>query len=323
MDSMTIASTADRELVTTRVINAPRELVWQAWTDPTQIAQWWGPNGFTTTTSEFALEPGGRWRFVMHGPDGRDYPNFVVFDEVDAPTRLRYRHTGESGAPLFFSSTVDFVARGEQTEITLRALFERAGDLQRVVREFSADKGAAETLQRLASFAVALKDAQRDTAVDSDFRVEPRGETEVVLSRTFHAPRELVFEAMSRPEHIAQWWGPRGYQLTSIEMDFRVGGKWRFAQRDTQGNAHVFFGEYLEINPPGRFVQTFEYAPWAGYGSTEALTLEALPDGRTRATVVATFKVREDRDGMVDSGMEWGARQTWDRLEEHAQSLAQ
>ena len=85
----------DREIVIARLIDAPRTRVFDAWTDPQQVVQWWGPRGFTTTTHKMEVRPGGVWRFVMHGPDGRDYQNKIVFIEVLKPERLVYRHAGE------------------------------------------------------------------------------------------------------------------------------------------------------------------------------------------------------------------------------------
>ena len=92
MDAMTdeAGHTAGREIVITRLIAAPPELVFDAWTDPKQIGRWWGPNGFTTTTHSMDVRPGGVWRFVMHGPDGRDYQNKIVYREVKRPERLVY-----------------------------------------------------------------------------------------------------------------------------------------------------------------------------------------------------------------------------------------
>src|SRR4051812_33496265 len=91
-------SESDRELVFTRSFDAPRALVWKAWTDPKQIVQWWGPNGFTTTTQHMEVKPGGEWRFVMHGPDGRDYENLIRYEIVEAPKLLVYN--GCSGATV-------------------------------------------------------------------------------------------------------------------------------------------------------------------------------------------------------------------------------
>lgn len=140
-----------RAIVTTRVFDAPRELVWSAWTDPNHLAQWWGPNGFTTTTSAYDLRPGGTWRFVMHGPDGRDYQNLVTFDEIVKPERLVYRH-GDDVEPVQFHTTVTFEDLGGKTRLTLRAQFPTADARDRVVREFGAAEGAVQTLSRLADY---------------------------------------------------------------------------------------------------------------------------------------------------------------------------
>ena len=100
-----------------REFDAPRALVWQAWTDPKHLAQWWGPNGFSTTTSAFDMRPGGVWRFVMHGPDGRDYENRITFDEIVKPERIRYHHGGGSDVePVQFRTTVTFEDLGVQPD---------------------------------------------------------------------------------------------------------------------------------------------------------------------------------------------------------------
>lgn len=142
-----------RVIVVTRVFDAPRELVWTAWTDPGHLAQWWGPNGFRTTTSAYELRPGGVWRFVMHGPDGRDYQNRITFDEIVQPERLVYHHGGgDDVEPVLFRTTVTFVEQDGKTTLTMRAEFPSAAERERVIREYGADKGAVETLSRLASY---------------------------------------------------------------------------------------------------------------------------------------------------------------------------
>jgi uncharacterized protein YndB with AHSA1/START domain len=142
-----------RELVTTRVFDAPRELVWTAWTDPKHLAQWWGPNGFTTTTSAYEFREGGVWRFVMHGPDGRDYQNRITFDEIAKPERIVYRHGGgDDVEPVQFQTTVTFEELDRKTRLTMRALFPSADERNRVIKEYGADKGAVQTLARLADY---------------------------------------------------------------------------------------------------------------------------------------------------------------------------
>ncbi|MFM1650544.1 SRPBCC family protein [Brevibacillus sp. B_LB10_24] len=118
----------ENELVTTRLIDAPRDLVFQAWTSPEYLAQWWGPKGFTNTFHEFDLRPGGTWKFVMHGPDGVDYKNKSIFDEIVPPERIVFRHV--SGPK--FQVTATFENLDGKTRITYRMRFETAAEFDKV-----------------------------------------------------------------------------------------------------------------------------------------------------------------------------------------------
>ncbi len=144
---------------------------------------------------------------------------------------------------------------------------------------------------------------------------------EIVMTRVFDAPRELVFEAHSKCEHLEKWWGPRRYTLSVCEIDFRPGGAYRFVHRGPDGEEHGFRGEFREIVPPERIVWTFEYEGMPGHVSVQTLTL-VEEDGKTTLTATARFDSVEDRDGMLQSGMEEGTRETWDRLAEYLRSMA-
>ena len=120
---------ADREIVTTRVIDAPRELVFKAWTDPEHLAQWWGPKGFTNTFQEFDMRPGGAWRFVMHGPDGVDYKNKSVFVEIVRPERIVFKHV--SGPQ--FQVTATFTEQAGKSRLIFRMLFDTAAECAKVM----------------------------------------------------------------------------------------------------------------------------------------------------------------------------------------------
>jgi uncharacterized protein YndB with AHSA1/START domain len=153
MDQINPGPTADREIVLSRLLDAPRELVFAAWTDPKQVVQWWGPRGFTTTSQEMAVTAGGVWRFVMHGPDGRDYKNKIVFTEVVKPELLVYRHAGEDETEnVRFHVTVTFQAQGRKTLLTMRSLFATAQERDEVVTKYGALEGGKQTLERLAEF---------------------------------------------------------------------------------------------------------------------------------------------------------------------------
>ena len=150
-----------RAITGTRMFDAQRNLVFAAFTDPKHLAQWWGPNGFTTTTHSFDFRPGGVWRFVMHGPDGRDYQNRITFDEIAAPERIAYHHDGGGDVePVQFSQTVTFEDLGGKTKLTWRGVFATAEERARVIREYGADKGLVQTMARLADYVAAVQAKQ-------------------------------------------------------------------------------------------------------------------------------------------------------------------
>jgi uncharacterized protein YndB with AHSA1/START domain len=140
---------SERELVITRLVQAPRRLVWQSFTSAEHLGRWWGPDGFRTTTSQFELGPGGRWIFVMHGPDGTDYPNQITWREVVPPERLTYLHGGDDGHT--FESSIFLEERGGATLVTLRAVFPTRAERELVVKQYHADEGGKQTLGRLAA----------------------------------------------------------------------------------------------------------------------------------------------------------------------------
>ena len=150
-----------RSIVGTRILDAPRELVFAAFTDPKHLAQWWGPTGFSTTTSAFDFRPGGVWRFVMHGPDGRNYKNFITFDEIVRPERIVSHHSGsEDGGnddveTVLFRTTITLKDIGGKTRLTWRGDFPSAAERDRVIREHGAAKGLEQNLARLAAFIAA------------------------------------------------------------------------------------------------------------------------------------------------------------------------
>ncbi len=150
---------------------------------------------------------------------------------------------------------------------------------------------------------------------------------EIVLIREFDAPRDLVFEAFSKPEHIAHWWGQNGSTMPICEMDFRPGGAWRFVEHAADGNEYGFRGEYRDISRPERIAWTFEFEGLPGHVSLETMVFEELGQDqgqhrRTRITATSVFDSIEDRDGMVQSGMAQGASESYERLAEYLRTLA-
>ncbi len=146
---------------------------------------------------------------------------------------------------------------------------------------------------------------------------------EIVITREFDAPRELVFKAVTDPTLIPQWWGPRYLSTEVDKMDVRPGGQWRFINRDAEGKAYVFHGVYHEVLAPERVIDTFEFEglPETGHVTLETMKLEALPGGRTRLIAQSVFQSVADRDGMLQGGMEEGVNDTYDRLAELLKKL--
>lgn len=153
------------------------------------------------------------------------------------------------------------------------------------------------------------------TASKFDLSVTRVSDTELVLTREFDAPRELVFKAITDATLVSRWWGPRKYRTVVDELDARPGGKWRMHNIGADGSDHAFRGEFRQVVPRERVVWTFEYEPLPGHISVETMTLTER-DGRTLLTVRDQFSSKDDLDGMVNSGMESGARESYERLDE-------
>lgn len=260
----------DRELVIARLFDAPRELVFEAYTNTDAKSQWWGPHGFTTTTHTADVRPGGEWRFTMHGPDGTDYPNRIVYREIVAPERLVYDHDDDGEARgvevrTRFVAELSFEARGNQTLVTLRQRWPSVEVLAAKEAAVGAIAGGQQTLQRL---------AQHLARIAPDRVAPPRrvvtvafaSERELVLMRPFAATPQQLFDAFVRPEAFARWWGPHGVQNVACELDPRPGGAWRLVQRAADGVAYQVSGEYREVVPAERLVMTWRIRDAGGGG---------------------------------------------------------
>jgi uncharacterized protein YndB with AHSA1/START domain len=145
-------------------------------------------------------------------------------------------------------------------------------------------------------------------------KVEARGDREIVMTRVFDAPRDLVFDALTKPELLKRWFGPHGWTLTECEVDLRVGGAWRFLSTGPDGRTMGMRGVYREIAPFERIVYTEAFDDWAAQGSALITTTLLERDGRTTLTCVSLAPSREVRDAVIRSGMEHGAAETYDRL---------
>jgi uncharacterized protein YndB with AHSA1/START domain len=279
MDAMTADARmpTDREIVISRLIDAPQERVFDAWTDPEQVVQWWGPNGFTTTTYKMEVKPGGVWRFVMHGPDGRDYQNKITYLEVVRPERLVFEHGGDDDLePVSFQNTVTFVAEGGKTKVTMRSVFATKQERDRVAKEYGAIEGGEQHLARLGEHVTASRP--------------------FIISRVFDAPRDLVWKAHSEFEALKQWWGPKGFTWFAGSLDFRPGGMFHYGMRSPNGQEMWGRFIYREIVSPERMVYVMSFSDAKGGITRHFLSPEwplemlntatfAEEGGKTRLTV--------------------------------------
>jgi uncharacterized protein YndB with AHSA1/START domain len=247
----------DTELQLTRVFDAPRSKVWKAWTDPTLVGRWWGPNGFTVTTEKHDFRVGGGWKYVMHGPDGVDYPNSTVYMEIVPEQRLVYRHGGGSadkpGVSFVATVTMEDVGGPDKTRVTLRMKFPTAEIKSMVIREYGAEEGGKQHLGRLAEFLGSM-DSTGGAGGSKPFNI----------ARTFDAPLDMVWRAWTDPARIAQWWGPRGFTSTLKTFELKPGGIWHCKLEGP--NMPAMWGKYTfrEVTPKSRLVFVVAFSNEAG-----------------------------------------------------------
>ena len=298
---------SDCELATSRILNASREQVFEAISDPAQLAQWWGPKGFTNTFHEFNFRTGGAWRFVMHGPEGKDYKNEHRFEEIVKPKRVVFQHLS---SPRFqLTVTLDEVPGGK-TKICWRQRFETAEECARI-KVYAID-GNEQNLDRLAAH-LAKGPAQKP----------------FIMSRTFDAPRELMWKAWTERARLMEWFGQKGFKMPAAKMDFRPGGSFHYCMESPDGNEMWGKFVYREIAAPEKIVLVNSFSDEAGgitrHPMSATWPLEMLStftmieeNGRTTATVHwiplnATEEERKTFDA-AHEGMKQGWTGTFDQL---------
>ena len=195
------------ELKISRLYDAPLQAVWDAWTDPEQVARWWGPRGFTITTHSKDLRPGGTWVYTMHGPDGTDYPNITYYHEVREREALVYDHGASEGKPPLFRVSVFFKESGGKTAMEMTMTLPTPEEAERT-REFIKKAGGNSTWDRLAEY----------------LERESSGREVFVINRSFDVPMEQMFEMWTNPHHFSQWLPPEGVQMEFIRGEIKPGG---------------------------------------------------------------------------------------------------
>ena len=233
------SDTSAREIVITRDFNAPRELVWEAMTNPKHVVNWWGPRGFTTTIEVMDFRVGGMWKHLMQGPDGAKYPNKSIFKEIVKPERIVFTHGGgrEEGPGASFEATWSFESlSADRTRVTARMVFPTAGQRDFVVKEFGAIEGGKQTLMKMGEYLARMV-------------CEP-----FVIEREFAAPRELVWKAWTERDRLLQWFGPKGATMKTANLDFRPGGIFHYCLAMPDGKELWGKFDYREIIAPEKML---------------------------------------------------------------------
>jgi uncharacterized protein YndB with AHSA1/START domain len=267
----------DLDVRFTKKVKAPRSLVWRAHTEPSLLAQWWGPEGFTHVNEGFEMKVGGVWKYMMTGPDGTRYPNLIKFTELVEPSLMAMDH-GTYDA-VHFKVRTEFSEADGWTTITSVMSFPKKETRDATVK--FAEPGHQSTMGRLEGLLAVMEG----------------GAAPFVISRVFNAPRSLLYDLYSKPEHQKPLLGPAGSDKTVSNMDFRVGGTHHYAMEAGDGGQWWGLQRYLEIVPGEKivYIQSFSDKdrgitahPMAPTWPKETLTTISLadePGGKCRVMV--------------------------------------
>jgi len=315
----TQAKTNEIEII--RLYDAPLKAVWDAWTVPEQVAQWWGPRGFTLTTHSKDFRPGGHWHYTMHGPDGVDYPNKTHYFEVEPYSRLVYDHGAADDRPPLFRVTVIFGEVDGKTRMEMRMTLPTP-EAAEETKQFIKKAGGNATWDRLAEF-LAKQSSDQEL---------------FVINRTFEASIETMFDMWTNPNHFSKWLAPTGFTMEFIRAELRESGSTFYVMSDGGKTTMHGRASYKEIRRPDRIVYTQQFcdeqenisrhpmAPtWPETMLTTVLFSAESPD-TTRVTV--TWQpygeaTREEIDTFVQakSGMTQGWTGSFDKLDDYLASL--
>lgn len=301
------------ELKIARLYDAPLQAVWDAWTDPEQVARWWGPRGFTLTTHSKDLRPGGTWIFTMHGPDGTDYPNAICYHEVREREALVYDHGASEGNAPLFRVSVFFKGSGNKTSMEMTMTLptpEAAEETRKHVKR----AGGESTWDRLAEH------LERGVS----------GKEVFVINRCFDAPLERVFEMWTDPRHLANWLPPEGMQMEVVRGAIKAGGgivmrmhgpgielHSRAEYREISVNRIVYTQQFCDQNER---ISRHPFAPTWPETMLTTITFTAESEDRTRVTISwepygATTQAELEVFTKERGGMTKGWTGSFDKLE--------
>ncbi|MBE9584677.1 SRPBCC family protein [Mucilaginibacter sp. JRF] len=287
-------------ITSTREFSYQREQVYNAFANPEYLAQWWGPNGFTNTIHTFDFKPGGDWTLTMHSPDGQDFYNVSKFEQVIPPELIVYKHLD----PLHvFTGSLALDYSNGKTRVVFKMVFE-SDDEYNKVKDFiiPANEQNFDRLEKVLSTMPANR--------------------ELIFSRLLNAPRELVFDVWTQPQHIINWWGPNGFTNTIEYMDVTTGGSWKYMMHGPDGRNYPNFMKYLEVVKPEK-IRYLHGEHEGDQGSfTGSVTLEEAGENQTCLTMRLLFNSAEELEYVVrEFGAAEGGNQTLNKLTNYINQL--
>ena len=297
-----------------RVYDAPLKSVWEAWTIPEEVAQWWGPRGFTLTTHSRDLRTGGHWHYTMHGPDGTDYENTTRYLEVIPMQRMVYDHGGHQDRPPLFRVTALFAERAGRTQLDMSMAF-ASPEIATEMRGFIRKAGGEATWDRLAEY----------------LGKQLAGVEQFFIARTFDAPIERVYAMWTDPDHLAQWLPPTGATMRFLRVEPRAGGISFYAMTTADGTVMHGRLSYLALEKPNRIVYAQQFcdeneqvitAPFfENWPRTMLTTMELVAEAPDRTRVSLRWDPQEaSADDIAEfvkqrGGMTMGWTGSFDKLE--------
>ena len=312
------AKNKPNEIYLTRIYDAPVKLVWDAWCDPKQAAQWWGPRGWSITTNSKDLRPGGTWDYIMHGPNGERFHNITKYHEVVENSRLVYDHGGndlEERGPLFRVTVVFTPMKDDKTQMEMTmalATAEAAEQTKKFIKQASGNS----TWDRLSEY----------------LEKETKGNEPFILQRSFNAPIQKVFEMWTNAEHFEKWLPPTGMTMKNTHVDIREGGSIVYCMGNDQMKMYGKI-EYLKIEKPHfmQYLQNFSdekgnviRAPFSGtwpLNMKVSLTFTAEENNQTRVKVQTDIDKNSTPEELLTftgarTSMTFGWNGSLDKLEE-------
>ncbi len=271
------AKNKPNEIYINRIFDAPVKTVWNAWTDKNQVANWYGPRGFTITTHSSDIRTGGSWSYTMHGPDGTKWENKTVYLEVEKYKRMVYDHGGNDGRPPLFRVTVNFSEAGDKTKMEMIMTLptaEAAAETKKMIKQANGNS----TWDRLAEYVT--------------------GDEKFFINRTFDAPIATMWEMWTNPEHMAKWTPPTGFEMQFIKADVRPGGTSTYVMT---GHGLKMYGAftYKEMRKPHQLIYTQIFTDEHGKISRHPLA-PTWPE-----TMLTTLTLTEESSDLTRVTVQW------------------